>query len=179
MSQNIVTKIVREPGGTDFSEQIRKILLDNNNEIGFNEETLLFLSARSNLVNQFILPNLELGSVILCDRFMDSTLAYQGYGRGLSKELINQMNLFAVNNCLPSLTIIFDADPYIMLERNANKELDRMEIEGIEFQEKIKNGYLDIAKTDKRYYIVDCNNRDINDIHFEVKKIVKKNILEV
>ena len=136
------------------------------------------MSARSNLVNQFIVPALESGLVVLCDRFMDSTLAYQGYGRGLSKKLINKMNCFAVNNCFPSLTIIFDADPSLLLERNSNKKLDRMEVEGVNFQKKVRNGYLEIAKNNDKYHVVNCKNRDIEDIHLEVKDLVKNNILE-
>ena len=174
-----MTKIVREPGGTDFSEKIRNILLDNDSSIGYNEETLLFLTARSNLVNKFIKPKLDAGLVVLCDRFMDSTLAYQGYGRGICKKLINDMNTFAVGDCLPSLTILFDADPVLLLERNSNKKLDRMEIEGLDFQNKVRNGYLDIARNNSRFYIVDCNDREIEDIHYEVKDLFMKTIIEV
>ena len=179
VSQDIITKIVREPGGTDFSEKIRNILLDNDSNIGYNEETLLFLTARSNLVNKFIKPKLDAGLVVLCDRFMDSTLAYQGYGRGICKKLINDMNRFAVGDCLPSLTILFDADPVLLLERNSNKKLDRMEIEGLDFQNKVRNGYLDIARNNSRFYIVDCNDREIEDIHYEVKDLFMKTIIEV
>ena len=89
------------------------------------------------------------------------------------------MNRFAVGDCLPSLTILFDADPVLLLERNSNKKLDRMEIEGLDFQNKVRNGYLDIAQNNSRFYIVDCNNRQIEDIHYEVKDLFMKTIIEV
>ena len=164
---------------TCFQIYNRNILLDNDSNIGYNEETLLFLTARSNLVNKYIKPKLDAGLVVLCDRFMDSTLAYQGYGRGICKKLINDMNLFAVGDCLPSLTILFDADPVLLLERNSNKKLDRMEIEGLDFQNKVRNGYLDIARNNSRFYIVDCNDREIEDIHCEIKDLFIKTIIEV
>ena len=124
------------------------------------------------------MPKLESGSIVLCDRFMDSTLAYQGYGRGLSRKLINEMNNFAVSNCIPGLTIIFDADPFLLSERNSNKNLDRMEVEGIEFQKQVRAGYLDIAKNNNRCHVVYCKNRSIEDIHLEVKSLIINNILK-
>ena len=169
---NIENCILREPGGTDLSEQIRKILLDTNNSINKEEETLLFLAARANLVKEFILPKLNDNIVVLCDRYIDSTMAYQAYGRELNVSLINEMNKFATNNTLPVLTIIFDLNPDIIKERLKNKTLDRMEVAGDDFQHKVRQGYLDISKEDERYHVINCTNKSIHQIHVEVVDVV-------
>jgi len=171
-NNGIKNHIIREPGGTEISEMIRTILLNGKNKINPEEETLLFLSSRANLVNEFILPKLKDNFIILCDRYIDSTVAYQSYGRGMNLDLINEMNAFATNNCIPILTIVFDIDPLIVNERLNNKELDRMENEGIEFQNKVRQGYLEIAKIDDRFHIIDCNKKNIEEIHLELMKII-------
>ena len=169
---NIENCILREPGGTELSEQIRKILLDTNNSINKEEETLLFLAARANLVKEFILPKLNDNIVVLCDRYIDSTMAYQAYGRELNVSLINEMNKFATNNTFPILTIIFDLNPDIIKERLKNKTLDRMEVAGDDFQHKVRQGYLDISKENERYHVINCANKSIHQIHVEVVDVV-------
>jgi len=166
----MLNSIIREPGGTDISEKIREILLNNNNLIEANAETLLFLSARAQLVNEIMSKS---KNILLCDRYIDSTLAYQGYGRNQDIDLINKMNLFATNNIVPDLTVIFDIDPQIVCKRN-NKNLDRMEKFGIDFQNEIRRGYLKIAnQNQKRCHIIDCGEKDIRNIHLEVVKVVE------
>ena len=142
-NNNVNNKIVREPGSNNISEKIREILLDKNNVITFETETLLFLSARSHLVDSIIKKELENNVFILCDRFIDSTMAYQGYGRKLNRNLIQDMNLFATQNLFPYLTIIFDIDPEIAHHRINSNNFDRMENCGIDFQKKVRDGYLD------------------------------------
>ena len=150
--------LFREPGGTIFSEKIREILLDNNNDISNLSETLLFLAARADLVRKKIEPNLQGGqSYVICDRFLDSTLAYQSYGRGIDLELVKSITTKATNNLFPSTTFLLDADIDLCLSRITTK--DRMEKEGKEFLIKVKNGFLELAKSNKnRYVIVDANN---------------------
>jgi len=174
--KNISNYILREPGGTKVSERIRRILLDKNNIINKEEETLLFLSSRANLVNEIIIPKLKNKDVVLCDRYIDSTIAYQAFGRGMNLNLINKMNEFATNKCIPILTIIFDIDPNIVQDRLTDKVLDRMEVAGIEFQKRVREGYLEIATMDKRYSIIQCNNKKIEEIHIEVIDIVNLHI---
>ena len=112
--KKISNTIVREPGDTKVSEALRTILLDKRNNISHNTETLLFLAARSQLVNEVILPKLKNNDFVLCDRYLDSTAAYQGFGYNLNLDLINNMNIFATNNLFPMLTIIFDIDPEVL-----------------------------------------------------------------
>jgi len=170
---NVKNCILREPGDTYLSEKIRKILLDTSNIINKEEETLLFLAARANLVKEFIVPKLNNNTVVLCDRYIDSTVAYQGYGRKLDVSLINKMNDFATSNTLPVLTIIFDINPNIVKERLKNKTLDRMEVAGDDFHHNVRQGYLDIAKKDERYQVINCADKPIIEIHVEVVSIVK------
>jgi len=170
-NNNINNFIFREPGGSPISEKIRKILLDKNNIISSESETLLFLAARSNLVNEIIEPAIKNDDIILCDRYFDSTIAYQCYGKGMDLDLVSTMNKFAIKNIFPYLTVIFDISPTIVQERLNNKELDRMELLGLEFQNKVRKGYLELAKTNDRCHIIKCENKTINQIHLEVIKL--------
>ena len=163
--------ILREPGGTQISEKIRNVLLDNNNDINDCTETLLFLSSRSQLVNEVIIPSLDKGIFVLCDRYVDSTVAYQGYGRGLDLDKINILNEFAVNKLYPDLTIIFDIDISISLDRMSSRSIkkDRMEQIDSKIIKKIKYGYLQIAKNNKdRCIIINGNDKSIEEINNEL-----------
>ena len=165
IENKIDTEILREPGGTYISEKIRDILLDNKNSICPESETLLFLTARSVITQEVILPSLNKNNVILCDRFIDSTLAYQGYGRKIDLNLIEKFNLFATNNILPDLTLIFDVNPKLAFERINKNSIDRMESSGEKFLTDVRMGYLEIAKNNpNRCKLIDCNNKDINSI---------------
>ncbi len=175
LKNNQQSTIVREPGGTLISEKIRNILLDNNNFINSNTETLLFLSARSQLVNEIIAKSIN-NNFVLCDRYTDSTLAYQGYGRGISKNKIDILNEFATSGLNPDITFIFNLNLDESLNRmKKKKNIDRMEQAGKEFLNDVKEGYLEISKRDiNRYKIIDCNNKSINTIHEEIICIVNK-----
>jgi len=154
---NFEYSLFREPGGTHLSEAIRNILLDNSNEISDITETLLFLTARSDLVNKKIKPKLEEGnSYVVCDRFLDSTLAYQSFGRGIDLGLIQSITNAVVGDIVPSTTFLLDADIDLCLSRIISK--DRMESAGRNFLLKVKNGFLELAKSNKnRYVIIDAN----------------------
>jgi len=145
--------------------------LDKNNIISPESETLLFLAARSNLVNEIIEPAIMKGDMVLCDRYFDSTIAYQCYGKGMNLDLVSSMNKFAIKNLFPYLTIVFDISPTIVQKRLHKKELDRMELLGLEFQHKVREGYLEIAKQSDRCHIVNCDSKSINQIHLEVNKL--------
>jgi dTMP kinase len=171
--KHISNTIVREPGDTRVSEMIRKILLDKENKIFSNTEALLFLAARSQLVNEIILPKLKNNEFVLCDRYLDSTAAYQGFGHNLDLDLINSMNKFSTNNLLPSLTIIFDINPKIAMERIKINNLDRMESRGIDYFNKVRDGYIQISNLyPERCQIIDCNEKDIMSVYNSVVKLI-------
>lgn len=138
----------REPGGTDIGESIRKIILDNRNKAMLPEtEALLLAAARGQHVKEKILPAIESGKVVLCDRFVLSSLAYQGVGRDLGVEEVRMINDFAIKGIRPDLTLFFDVDPETTLQRKTqNKEGDRLETEGVGFHRKVYDGYLSILR---------------------------------
>jgi len=161
---NLNSILLREPGGTSLSEKIRDLLLDKNNIISDLSETLLFLAARSDLVNKKIEPNLNKKNLyVICDRFLDSTLAYQSYGRGINLNLVNIITKEVTKNIVPSTTFLLNCDIELSMERIGN--VDRMEKEGILFLSKVKNGFLELAKENKKRYIVLDANEDIISIH--------------
>ena len=178
IDKDINNAIVREPGNTRISESIREILLDNNNNISKITETLLFLSARSHLVNEVIKPEMN-EKIILCDRYLDSTTAYQGYGNEFNIDAIDEMNKFATDKLFPDLTIIFDIDPKTSFKRINKRSLDRMETKGLEYFEKVRNGYLQIADLNQdRCKVIDCNRKEIMSIFNEVKELFKLYIIK-
>ncbi len=172
--------LIREPGGTIISEKVREILLDkNNSEMKIETEFLLFSSSRSQLVREIIIPALKENNVVISDRFHDSSTAYQGYGRGLDIDIINQINSFAISNLIPDITFFIDTPVEVCLQRRAKKskiELDRIELSSLSFYQKVRNGYLKIAKSDSRFRIVN-GSLTIEEIHnIIIKEIIKKRI---
>jgi dTMP kinase len=164
---------LREPGGTHVGEAVRGII--QHNSAGESPEViaelLLFEVARAQLVKKRIIPALEAGNVVLCDRFYDSTTAYQGYGRGLDLNMINQLNNIAIQNCVPDLTFLLDLpiDAGFSRINRQGRELDRMEKEERSFHERVRNGYLDIAeKNPGRFYILKAD-QDKQTIAEEIK----------
>ncbi len=152
---------VREPGGTEIGEQIRNIIVHNSkgDEMCAETELLLFAAARAQLVREVIAPALLKGDVVLSDRFLDSSTVYQGVARNLSMDPVNQVNRFAVGTVLPDLTIVIDVPTQIGMARirqRASDLPDRMERENIEFYEKVREGYLVLAKgIPDRFFVVD------------------------
>lgn len=151
----------REPGGTEIGEQIRNIIVHNSkgDEMCAETELLLFAAARAQLVREVIAPALLQGSVVLSDRFLDSSTVYQGVARNLSLDPVNHINLFAVGNVMPDLTIIIDVPTDVSLARIRQRASDlpnRMERENIDFYEKVRAGYLVLAKgIPDRFFVVD------------------------
>ena len=161
--------LTREPGGTPISEKIRAILLDpeNKEESGVTE-ALLYAASRAQHVAEKIKPALEEGKIVLCDRFMDSSLAYQAYARDLGEDVIS-INMFAIQGCSPDLTIFLDLDPEIGQKRQVERgKLDRLEQEGLSFQKKVYDGYQQlIKKYPERIKVVDAD-RDPDSISKDI-----------
>lgn len=138
---------LREPGGVKISEQIRAILLDPANaEMGDVCELLLYEAARAQLVHQVIRPALAAGKTVVCDRFYDSTTAYQAFADGLDRNMVSQANELAVDGCRPDLTLVFDLPVEDALRRRSGRETeDRLELKGLEFQERVAAGFRAVA----------------------------------
>jgi dTMP kinase len=159
MKRDVVT--VREPGGTEIGEQIRNIIVHNSkgDEMTPETELLLFAAARAQLVREIIAPALMRGAIVLSDRFLDSSTVYQGIGRNLAADPVNQINRFAVGSVMPDVTIIIDVPTKVGLARihqRASDLPDRMERENIDFYDKIRMGYLVLAKgMPGRFVVVD------------------------
>jgi len=151
----------REPGGTEIGEQIRSIIVHNSkgDEMCAETELLLFTAARAQLVREVIAPALMRGSIVLSDRYLDSSTVYQGIGRNLAADPVNQINRFAVGNVMPDLTIVIDVPESVSLARlkqRASDLPDRMERENIGFYKKVREGYLVLAKgMPERFIVVD------------------------
>lgn len=154
IEKNLDFIIVREPGGTSIGEKIRTILLDPKHSISPIEEVYLYASSRAALVREVILPALSSGKIIISERYFDSSLAYQGYGKGIPLSFIYEVNRYAIMDLYPDLTILLDIDPNICLERLKNKEKDRIELEGLNLQKSVRYGYQKLANIYKERYLV-------------------------
>ena len=138
--------LTREPGGTNISEKIRDIILDSANmEMSDMTETLLYAAARAQLVQQVIKPAVERGTIVICDRFVDSSMAYQAYGRGLG-DVVWEINQKAIGDCIPDLTILLKLDPQKGMGRISNREQDRIELASSDFHRRVYEGYLALEK---------------------------------
>jgi dTMP kinase len=145
-SKKMPAVLLREPGGVKISESIRRLLLDvNNSGMGDECEILLYMAARAQMVKEILEPHLKSGKVVLCDRFLDSTIAYQGYGNGIDFKTIEQLGFFATKGLTPDLTILFDILPEKGLNRAGLKK-DRIESRSLEYHHRVRNGYLDLSK---------------------------------
>ncbi len=169
---------IREPGGERISEKIRKILLsEKNREMTSTTEFLLYLASRAQLTERIILPSLKQKKIVICDRYSDSTLAYQGYGRGLNKNMIKNLNQVASSGLSPNLTILLDVPVEISLRRKAkerkNKGGDRLEKEKFEFHQRIRDGYLKIAQKNKRRIKIIDGRKDQKKTWQKVKAAVE------
>ena len=136
---------------------------------------MLFLSSRSQLISEVIKKNIKINKFILCDRFTDSTLAYQGYGRGLNNSVLNSLNGFATENIEPDLTFILDISLSELTKRIQKGNIDRMEKSGLQFLDKVRMGYREIANKDKsRYILLDCVNKSIKEVNNQIIEFISK-----
>ena len=152
----------REPGGTPIAEQIRNVILDKaNTNMDPRTEALLYAASRRQHLVEKVWPALKEGKIVICDRYLDSSLAYQGGARGLGVENILNVNLFATENTFPDLTLLFDITPEEGLKRisaNANREVNRLDLEKLEFHHKVRDTFLELAKRyPERFVIIDAS----------------------
>ncbi len=173
LSKGYQTLLTREPGGKGLGEKLREILLNYDGEVSANCESFLFLADRAQHIDCIIKPALKEGKIVLCDRHTDSTVAYQGYGRGIDLDKINYLNKLATSGLKPDLTIIFDIDIETSMKR-VGKEKDRMESAGNEFFNKVRYGYLEIAKQEPNRVKVINSADTIENIHKQVVELAEK-----
>lgn len=174
--------VTREPGGTPIGEEIRHILMHASESHNMMPETelLLFAASRAQLVREVILPAIEEGKIVLCDRFMDSTTVYQGVARNIQSEPVHMINTFAVGNLVPDVTVVIDLDAEIGLSRvrhRANDLPDRMEQENIQFYQKVRNGYLMLAKAMPERFIVVDGEKSPNDLEDAIWKELRQRVI--
>jgi len=178
---NIDSILVREPGSTSFSEKIREILKENT-EIETLTELLLFQASRFELVNKVIIPNLQMGKVVITDRFSDSSLAYQGYGGGVDIKLIETLNNISTSNLKPDLTFLLDlnleSSKKRTFSRNNDEQIDKFEKKDSIFHQKVKDGFLEILKNNIDRIIKIDASKDINEISDLILNIALEKINE-
>jgi dTMP kinase len=165
----------REPGGTIIGERVREILLDpNGSEITHECELLLYMASRAQLVGEVIRPSLDAGYVIVSERYIWSSIAYQGYAGGVSPEAIETIGKYATGGLLPDLTIVLDIDPGIASnrEKEGGAGYDRIEKKGVEFQKRVREGFLEIAKRHSDIMRVVDASQSPKKVHEEIKKLV-------
>ena len=175
--KKIEVEVIREPGGTEISEKIRSLLLDKNNSgMVMETEFLLFSSSRAQLVREKIQPYLAKGIYVISDRFHDSSTAYQGYGRGISVEIVENINKLAIGNTVPELTFLMDIPVEIANERRLAKnpdQLDRIEKSNIDFYNRVRDGYHILAKKEKRFRVLD-GTKQIDEIYKSIIEEIEK-----
>ena len=172
-------EMTREPGGTPISEQIREVILDKRNTLmDPRTEALLYAASRRQHLVEKIWPSLKEGKIVFCDRYLDSSLAYQGYARGLGIDEILKVNDYATEGTFPDITLLFDIDPELGLERinkNKDREGNRLDVEKLSFHKKVREGYLLLSKKfPERYIIVDAS-KPLEEVANQVfEEIIKK-----
>ncbi len=160
---------LREPGSTPAAERIRRILLEKKSSISDVTELLLYEAARAEITHQEIAPLLTSGQIVLCDRFYDSTTAYQGYGRGLDLSLIKRLHRLAVGECKPDLTLLFDVDLKTAAQR-LGKGRDRLESQPKAFHRRVRQGFLEIARRESRRVKVIDGTQAVDQVFGQVRK---------
>jgi dTMP kinase len=185
-SQGRSCVVTREPGGTSLGSLIRQVLLEGGKEpIAPAAELFLYLADRAEHVRQVILPALKDNKIVLCDRYTDSTLAYQGYGRGIEMDLLRRLNSVADDGVQPDLTLLLDCPVELGLARTADRQLamgagcgreDRFEQEKLEFHEKVRAGFLELARSEPRRFRVLDAARPVAEVTREIRCIVDREL---
>ena len=166
--------LTREPGGVELSERIRSILIETGLNISSRAELLLFLASRAQHTDELIRPSLRKGHIVVCDRYIDASVAYQGYGRGLSIEMIKRLNDWATGGIRPNLTVLLDLSPEEGLKRvRTSKKMDRIEGENLEFHRRVREGYLEIARSDPDRFLVLDATRSMEEIQRFIREAVE------
>lgn len=168
--------VTREPGGIDISEQIRHIILDVDNiKMDGRTEALLYAAARRQHLVEKVIPALEAENIVLCDRFLHSSLAYQGHARGLGIDNVYEINKFAIDSYMPNLVILFDIEPKVGLDRinkNKDREINRLDKESLDFHNKVREGYeIIISKYNHNIVKIDAS-REMEEVYSDVSKVI-------
>ena len=172
-SEGLEVVITREPGAKGLGEKLREILLNYEGDVSSNCEAFLFLADRAQHIDTLVKPAIEAGKVVLCDRHTDSTIAYQGYGRGVDLEQIKMLNRIATSGLVPDLTFVFDLDVEISQMR-VGKTKDRMESAGDDFHNRVRKGYLEITKQEPERVKVINSDDSIDNIFKKVKQEINR-----
>ncbi|MFW2489387.1 dTMP kinase [Clostridium chromiireducens] len=170
----------REPGGITISEQIRQVVLSKENKaMDARTEALLYAAARRQHLVEKVIPALEEGTIVICDRFVDSSLAYQGYARNLGIEEIMSINKFAIGEYMPDISVLFDLDPQIGLERISNndcREINRLDLEKLDFHQRVREGYNIIFENNKDRIVKIDASKSKESVIDQIKNILKPRI---
>lgn len=184
--RNLSTTLTREPGGCPIADKIRAILLDaDNSAMSAMAELMLYAAARAQHVNEVIAPALSGGGIVLCDRFCDATVAYQSYGRGLDRSIIDSLNSHACSGISPDLTVLIDCDPIVGLERarrrielSSGPREERFELEAIAFHQRVRSGYNQLAIEEPQRFVIIDGAGTIEGIASEISAAVLARIPE-
>lgn len=180
LKDNIDCIYTREPGGVQIAEDIRKILLNKENtNLDDRTEALLFAASRRQHLVEKVWPALKENKVVICDRYIDSSLAYQGGGKNLGIEEILQINLFATEETLPDLTLLFDLEPEVGLMRinkNKDREINRLDLESLKFHQSVHETFLKLAKIYKDRFVVIDASKSVEEVFNEAYLIIKKRL---
>lgn len=170
--------VLREPGGTVISEQIREVVLSSKNiGMAFTTEVLLFQAARAQIYRELVLPSLEAGKIVLMDRSRDSSVVYQGMVRNFGKKMIEELNDLSTKKTYPNLTILLDLEPKIGLKRRADAgEVNRLDMENLDFHLRVREAYLDLAKEDpSRWRVIDAE-QDLQAVELAIWQQVRQKL---
>lgn len=178
LSSDYEILLTREPGGIKISEEIRQVILDKKNvEMDSITEAMLYAASRRQHLVERIIPALQNGKVVLCDRFVDSSLAYQGYARKIGIEKVFDINKLVIENYMPDLTILIECPPVVGLRRingNEKREINRLDLENIEFHQRVQEGYNILKNRFKNRYRVVDGTKLIDEVIEECYKIIKE-----
>lgn len=171
--------VLREPGGTVISEQIREVVLSAKNVgIAFTTEVLLFQAARAQIYREIVLPSLEAGKIVVMDRSRDSSVVYQGMVRGFGKDMIEQLNDISTKNTYPDVTLLLDVEVETGLKRREDAgSMNRLDMEANDFHQKVRDAYLELAKSDDtgRWHVID-GSKTIDDVEAEIWRVVSSRL---
>ena len=178
--------LTHEPGGTELGQWIRNVIVEGGKgEVANEMELFLYLADRAQHILEVIRPALEAGKIVLCDRFTDSTLAYQGYGRGFDLQLTQRMNLLASGGIQPDLTFLLDCDPEVALARARKRSKaqsprgskgDRFESQNLEFHDRVRRGFLEIARQEPNRVVVLDSSAPADEVHGKIQQIVDQRL---
>ena len=186
LTRGIPSVLTREPGGCPIADKIRTILLDAENQaLSPLAELMLYAAARAQHITEVISPALSAGKIVLCDRFCDATVAYQSFGRGIDRTIIDSLNLYACQGRTPDLTILVDCDPRVGLERarrrieaTSGPREERFELEALAFHQRVRDGYLQLAADDPNRFLIIDGSETIENIFSSITTQVDSRIPE-